>query len=266
MAYKDSVRRRPPRHPAESFRVKAWFNAVALRSGKTAYALELEFARPESILRFEEGTVQRPSLWDKYARGEVTPGRDRLTLDDQKPNLVDRVEDRYPGSAYWLRHPFWAALQLAMVPMKHSAPLETVNGWMEKLHGEAAAAAALFADAPPQAGTPFRRRAVDFHCLDRLSDLGTFDGAAALMLLLREAMLFQDAERYERLLQEMHHYDSWFATWPETAPFHRELLNYLDARFGRMLLPDGRVGWKYLRRDWTLHQENWWKMRPLPPE
>lgn len=263
MAYKDSVRRRPARHPAEFFRVKAWFNAVATRSEKTAYALELEFARPESIVRFDEGTVQRPSLWDKYARGEVTPGRDRLTLDEQKPNLVDRVEACYPGSAHWLRHPFWAALQLPMVPMKNSTPLEKVNGWMEKLQGEAAAA--LFADAPPQSGTPFRRLPVDFHCLDRLSDLGTFDGAAALMLLLREAMIFQDAERYERILQELHHYDSWFATWPETAPFHRELLDDLDVRFGRMSLPNGRVGWKHLQRNWTLHQENWWKTRPLRP-
>lgn len=252
------------RHPVEIFRTKAWFNAVSIRSGKVGYGLELEFARPESIRRFEDGTVQRPCIWDKYARGDITPGSDRLSLVEQKYNLVDRVEADYPGAAYWLRHPFWAAMRLPSSPINKTTPLQVLAGWMERLDSQAKSL--LFVASAPASETPFMRRRVDFRSLDKLTDLGTLDGAGALMLLLQEAIFFQDAERYCTILDEFHNYDSWFAAWPETAPFHQDILDYIDVRFGRLLMPDGDGGWRQLQHNWHLHQNNWWKIRAKPEQ
>lgn len=250
------------RHPVETMRVKTWFNAVALRSGKTAYGLELEFSAPQSVQRFPEGTVQRPGLWDKYARGEVTPGRDRLTLHDHKPNIVDTVEARYRGTACWLRHPLWVGLMPPWRAIKPTDPLAHLNGWMRRL--PAPVTALLFAPPPPEGESLFDRRPVDSQCLDHLSDLATVDAAAALLLLLKEAILRQDSESYRNILDELHHYDSWFAHWPETAPIHEELLSYIDRTYGRQQLPDPVVGWRQLHRDWLLIKPNWWSAGDRP--
>lgn len=82
-----SRRGRPPKSPVDLFRTQTWFQAVSLISGKSAYALELEF-HPQSVSRGATG-IRRPRLWDRYKHGKVVVGAD----------LVARVEVAYPGSA-----------------------------------------------------------------------------------------------------------------------------------------------------------------------
>lgn len=244
------------RPDVEVFRVKAWFNSVAFHSGKTAYRLELEFAKAGRIVKFSDGSVSRPSLWDKYARGEVTPGRDPLGAAPKQPNLVDQVEGRYPNTAYWLRHPFWVALQLPGMRFSQPATPDVLSKLMHQL--PETVTELLFRGPPPEGVSPFKRREVSFAHLDRLSDIATLDGAAALILLLQEALLFQDRERFTQVLNELHHYDSWFSSWPETSAFYQELLNFIDQRFGRFILPGNDGKWYRSQRDWRLHQATWW--------
>lgn len=90
------VRGRPRRGPGDKFRSIAWFEQVAIQSGKTAYGLEQEFSPSQCVLR-EDGTRQRPAQWDKYSRGEAAPSTQRAT----------EVEAVYPGTEKWLGLGLW---------------------------------------------------------------------------------------------------------------------------------------------------------------
>lgn len=87
-------RGRPRREEADVLRAQVWVLAVEKASGQRADALEAKFrALPE-----EKRTA---GLWNKYARGELTP----------KSALIDKVEQAYPGTARWFHHPLWRLLR-----------------------------------------------------------------------------------------------------------------------------------------------------------
>jgi hypothetical protein len=100
------TRGRPKKEPISSLRTRAWFNAVALASGKSTYELDIEFAGVNrgSRKRYEN----RPCVWDKYARGDIEP-RSKMGAKGQTP-IVEKVERIYPGTVQWLTIPFWGVL------------------------------------------------------------------------------------------------------------------------------------------------------------
>ena len=91
-------------------RVQAWFRAVSLASKLTPREFEKQFGESES-----DRKVKRSCVWDKYRRGEVVPRSGPRP--DGKPNLVDRVEAAYPGTAKWLALPLWRLLDKAPMEM-----------------------------------------------------------------------------------------------------------------------------------------------------
>lgn len=99
-------RGRPRKDPISSLRTRAWFNAVALASGKNVYELDIEFAgiNRGSCKRYEN----RPCVWDKYARGDIEP-RSKTGAKGQMP-IVEKVEKVYSGTAQWLIMSFWRVL------------------------------------------------------------------------------------------------------------------------------------------------------------
>lgn len=100
------IRGRPRREEADALRVQVWVLAVEKASGQRADALEAKFR----ALTDEKRTA---GLWNKYARGEVTP----------KPALIDAVEQAYPGTAWWFHHPLWRLLRaepVTFVELKES--------------------------------------------------------------------------------------------------------------------------------------------------
>lgn len=252
-----------PRHPIETIRVKVWFKAVALRSGKSAYALEEEFS-PDLFIRYPDGTVSRPGLWDKYGLGKVTPGGGKLEFLRKRPNLVDKVEASYPNTAQWLLHPFWRAAYWPMAEHKNISSSGTISSWMKML-SEPARDLLFMKDASSRQ-SPFARRPINKDLCDRLGDIGTFDGAAALMLLVHESILIEDGWRFQIALNELHNYDSWFGAWPETSPVYRDILDYIDKVYGQYPIPTSEGGWLAMRRDWKLHVTNWWRQRDRPLE
>lgn len=110
---KKSARRgRPRKNAITKLKVKCWFSAVALASGKNAAELEREFADPNHIRRSKDTKREiRPNLWDKYRRGEVEP---RMRPSPGKSqSIVQTVEAKYPGTARILTLPLWMLLDLS---------------------------------------------------------------------------------------------------------------------------------------------------------
>jgi hypothetical protein len=64
------------------------------------------------------------------------------------------------------------------------------------------------------------------------------------------------------------HFDSRCFAWPQTTPFHGELLDDIDQTFGRFSMPT-QTGLKRLNRNWLDVKPNWWvgvdqKESPIP--
>lgn len=165
-------RGRPPKHPVDLFRTQVWFRAVSLISGKSAYALELEF-HPQSVSRGASG-IRRPRLWDRYKHGKVVVGEE----------LVARVEQVYPGSAAWFHARCWQAFK------PRGRTQDEINTELLQL-GEAITSLMF---RPETAG---RRERLPFNeqTAEALAGSGSLDALAAAMLLVQEA----EAIAYEPL-------------------------------------------------------------------
>jgi hypothetical protein len=147
------------------FRTQVWFAVVALISGKSAYALDLEF-HPESVSRGPSG-IRRPRLWDRYKNGRIVVG----------DALVARVETVYPGSADWFHAPLWQAFK----PLSRTQ--DAINAELLLL-GEPVAELMF------KPGTPMgcrERKPFNEEAAQALAALGTLEALAAAILLVQEA-------------------------------------------------------------------------------
>lgn len=159
----------------------AWFNAVAEASGKTAAELEREFAPAEHV-RWVNGMEIRPRLWEKYRRGEVEP---RSGCSPKGvPNLVERVEQRYSGTAMWLSSPLWRLADKA--PMEMSDIRGIYEGLPYLLRS-------IFIAAPHEASEVFWRWPVDpKHVCEILLRQGGLDALITALTMIKEAEITQD--------------------------------------------------------------------------
>ena len=98
-----SRRGHPPVSPVDTLRTMAWFNALSLQSGLTATELEREM-EPHNIRLDDTGRTVGPRKWSRYQRGANVPR-------DVRNGPVEIAEAAFPGSAFWFRHPLWAALR-----------------------------------------------------------------------------------------------------------------------------------------------------------
>lgn len=90
-------RGRPRRGLGDRLGTIVWFDAVSRAAGgASAYRLEKEFC-PDQFIKLSDGTSQRPGQWDRYRRGEVSPGAERLNA----------VEGLYPSTAKWVALDLW---------------------------------------------------------------------------------------------------------------------------------------------------------------
>lgn len=178
---KPATKGRPRKSETTRLKVMAWFNAVAEASGKTAAELEREFAPAEHV-RWVDGMEIRPRLWEKYRRGEVEP-RSGCSLKGAL-NLVERVEQRYPGTAIWLSSPLWRLADTA--PMEMSEIREIYEGLPYLLRS-------IFIAAPHEASEVFWRRPVDpQHVCEILLRQGGLDALITALTMVKEAEITQD--------------------------------------------------------------------------
>lgn len=197
-------------------RVQAWFRAVLLESGLTPRELEKKFSESET-----EKKVKRSCVWNKYRRGEVVP-RSGLRPDGG-PNLVDRVEAVYPGTARWLTLPLWRLLDKAPMEMSEiRRNLEKLPDLMRQMF--------IYSQAQPSG--LFWRRDTDYEdACDLLLRFGTLDGLNAVLALVKEAEIIQDQYQHQDCIQKAGEYVArlgYQGLLPET--LIDELSNYLAQR------------------------------------
>lgn len=173
-------------HEIRKMRVQAWFHAVSLESGLTPRELEKKFSESET-----EKKVKRSCVWNKYRRGEVVPRSGPRP--DGKPNLVDRVETAYPGTAKWLTLPLWRLLDRA--PMEMSEIRRCYESLPRPMR-----AMFIHPDATESSVFWQRKLATEDSCAV-LIKFGGIDGFIAMLAMIKEAEIIQD-ERSHRLVMQ----------------------------------------------------------------
>ena len=192
-------------------RVQAWFQAVTNASKMTTRELERAF-------REDDGRrVNRSCIWEKYRRGEVVPRSGPRP--DGKANLVDRVEEAYPGTAKWLTLPLWRLADKAPMEMSEiRRSYESLPSLMKS----------LFIEKALESGDVFWRantKKKDYDLLLKFSDL---NGFTAVLTMFREAQCCQDREQYKKCFLMVQMYSERLAHQPVTAGFIEKLCFYLS--------------------------------------
>lgn len=144
--------------------------------------LEREFSE-----RRDGQKLPRSCIWEKYRRGEIVPRSGKRP--DGSPNLLERVEVRYPGTTEWLYSPLWRLADKA--PMAMSEIKEIYRGLPKLLKS-------VFIAPPEQATGIFWRRDFDVeHACEILLRYAQVDGFVALLALVKEAEITQDQWQHE---------------------------------------------------------------------
>lgn len=151
----------------------------------TAGQLELLFGNEENKHRYRPGS--RPGLWGKYEKGTVSP---RIkSIEKGKPSLVERVEEKFPGTAKWMSMPFWDLLSDRPMSM------DDLQGIYRSLSSDVRD---LIVDEPSEEYPQFWHTQVSTEKLCRqLLDIGSIDAISAILALVREGVIKQSLSDFE---------------------------------------------------------------------
>ena len=217
---KDGRRRgRPTRCPVDSLRTRVWFHAVSLRTGMNAYALEKCF-HPLQV-RYVDGKSVRPRLWDRYRDGVMIP-KDKFGVD----NLIDRVEEQVPFTAWWFRHVLWPALQPKLLSQEEID--EMLFAFPDDLR------ALLFDDL--QAQFP-KRKPFKQEIVAQLSHFGHLDSLAIAMLMLRRSELIGSLELRDLALSLYYAIQPALMQLSELEKCFPDLFSYIDDQYPPWIYP-----------------------------
>ena len=170
-----------------SMRVRTWYQKVVLACGlslssrQTSAQLERNF----SLRNPARAASARSCIWDKYKRGEVVPRSGPMRLG--RPGMVERVEQRCPGTAKWLSSPLWRLADKA--PMEMSELRRFYDGMPEEIRK------LFIVDCAPHALFWHRRGDPEKMC----SYLARGDSVDILIILLaiaKEAETIQDQRQH----------------------------------------------------------------------
>lgn len=166
-----------------AMRVRAWVQAVKQASGLSLAELEDEFSQRWA----QRSPSLRSCIWEKYQRGEVVPRAGLRTKEGL--SLVERVEERYPGTARWLSLPLWRLADKAPMDMKE---IRAIYEGLPKL------LRSIFIAGPDKASEIFWRRPVDHeHVCDIVLRIGDLDALVVALALVREAEITQNQDQHE---------------------------------------------------------------------
>lgn len=166
-----------------ALRVQTWFRAVqAASGGRTPAQLEREFSERANPMKM----LPRSCIWEKYRRGAVAPRDGKRS--DGRQNLVLRVEERYPGTARWLRLPIWRLADSAPMTMQQ---IREIYSELPRLMRVS------FVAQGDAARGLFWRRAGDPAVVCRaFASWGTLDAIAVLLTMVKEAEITQDQTQH----------------------------------------------------------------------
>jgi len=227
---------RPSRTRLDKLRDDVWITGVKLVSGlKTGYALE-KAIEPHRIKR-EKGHINRPRKWDNYVNGTQGPGKIK-----DKPSSVELAEAIFPGTARWHEHPIWRVLdERSMDRYECEVQIKRLDHLVTEV---------LYEELPNLPGQKVLC-AFEPHVADWLMRLGSLDGLAAILLLVRYAEAISSSELRQSALSC---YPSFQKTLPATSllePHYCELFELVDVRFKHWAFISNS-----LRMDITIFREN----------
>lgn len=181
------VKINPKRHPAETLRVRYWFEGLRQRTKLTsAYALEQYFQK-ESFRRSSDGKILHyPSKWSRYEQDVITP----------KSKTLRRVELLAPGSTRELEHPLWMVLR--NMQRKSFSPEKMMRDLSPEIQ------AVVFSSGFSGLSSYSEREPVTGRLLDKLERRCGLDSVACLLCLLLEAAEQKRLSRIEKTTRALH--------------------------------------------------------------
>lgn len=176
---------RPPKDKAGLIGTLAWFRSVQRKSGKTSVELGREF-HPNDYCY--DGEKQKTShRWERYEAGTNSP-----TDNKTGKSLIDIVEIKYAGTAYWFRHLIWIALGQSVQSLK------TINSLLSSLNKSVVDI--CFVPQEIRGRVTLTRTPYDYGIPTKLSYLRCLDGLAALLLLAKEAELIGNGRMHAQVM------------------------------------------------------------------
>lgn len=241
-----SRRGRPKKSMADKLSTLVWAEAIKIQSKEmTPYMIEVTFM-PEECVPKRNGRVVRPSLMDRYVRGELSPKNDGSRCGGAK--LVARIDSTFPGTAKWLYLPLWELMQ------SKAYSLEEMHQIMARV--EAPFYYKFFSRADCPERVYVRSFGGDIKEIRKVSRYNTLDAFAFLLGLAREAEHTLDVRVHFNACKGMREMFPVIARMPEIKPVAGRLFDYLEeAYFGVIYsIPDGgeivfRQSWRELYPD-----------------
>jgi len=215
-----------------SLRIIVWFERLLTLSGeKTAYAVG-KLIQPEVYGKTKNGTIYRHNLWPKYARGKHLPHK----------ALIERAEQKFPGSSTILDHVIFEALDL-------SRPIsQSTSRLLQRLRFEVQAA--VYEEAMLKLDL-FVRKNFSFEMIDEISSCAHIDAVAAFVILYREACEVETIAPIFSLGEGLYRNLLVVAVMSLNAPFGKELA----AVVGQYVFALGSRGGCRVRLDIKLFQK-----------
>lgn len=220
---------RPGIDPAFRIRTKAWFNAVTQASGgMTAGQLEILFGPSRNSRKYAPGA--RPGLWGKYETGYICP---KFKPDiNGRPSIVERVDEKFPGTAKWMMMPFWNVLSRRPMEMSEIRQIYL------SLPDEISEMIVAGDTDPPRRVATFWRKPTDSRKLyDYLYEIGNLDAATAILALIKEYEITQSgyahmygAAYWGKIALFLHQY-------PPLSPLIPDMHKIMEDYYSEMLYP-----------------------------
>lgn len=229
-----SNRKRTPLHPVQVFRTKALVQALLTNAGKSLTAIDDD-------LDCRSDDADSPKLLHKWARGEHLPCSEQLDPLWKKPNRIDELDRRYPGVARWFRHAFWFAVWKQALP----PTLLELNLWMLRITHPLDEVVAMMRD--PDTLTRLSYQRLSLKVIDRFEVESSLDMLGVIMLLIREKLLFREADWFATLKRDLQEFYPKLKEWPVTQAFADELIQYIETTYpdnldNEPLLPRPQTG------------------------
>lgn len=232
----------------DSLRVRIWFNAVKTRSGLSNKALSRLFPstqRKASESSPSSGTQYSQAdsgYWHKIRRGEIMPLRRA-----HGQQLVENVEEAFPGTRRWIVSPLWDLLSTK------PATTHDIYGILRSLHPRISEVLLV----KSQVNSKFARRPP---CRDQYQKLARIarplfpvdeddvfgrlmGGVVAVVALIREAEIIQQQPLHYQGRIAWNDMVSRLYHFPEIRPMLEDLKVVGINRFkGTLYSPDGEGG------------------------
>lgn len=206
---------RPAKDMAGRVRTLAWFRVVQRISGKSSLELGREFHPNDYVYDGEK--LKTSHRWERYEAGTNFP------IDDNSGNsLIDIVERKYEGTAYWYRHAVWIALG------SNLRDISVINALLLTL--DKSVVDICFVPQEARGRATLIRTPYDYGLPTKLSYLRSVDALAALIMLAREAEFLSNGRMHAQVRMRIHEILCYLKEIPEFVVVLEDVVDCFNAR------------------------------------